>query len=71
MTEPERNAGKGDDDDTQKNGAANAPGHQDGNENESRGCEKNLRIGSFAQSDKGSGIGHNDLRVAQSNEGDE
>src|SRR6267143_2590341 len=68
VTESERNAGEGDDDDPQENGASDAPGHQDGDENESRGREQNLRIGGFAQPDESSGIGHNDLRVTQPNE---
>src|SRR5882762_5520982 len=71
VTETERNASESDDGDPQENGAADAPGHQDGNENESRGGEKNLRIGSFAQPDESGGIGHNDFRVAQADEGDE
>ena len=70
VTEAERNAGERDDDDSEENGAADAPGHQDGDENESSGCEKNLGIGNFAQPDEGGGISHNDIRVAQSNERD-
>ncbi len=45
--------------------------HQNGDENKSSGCEKHLRVGGFAQPDEGGGIGDNDIRVAQANEGDE
>ena len=71
VAEAERNTGESDGNDAEENGAANAAGHQDGNENESSSGEKHLRIGSFAQADKGGGIGDNDFGVAQADEGDE
>src|SRR6266478_1895065 len=71
VTESERNAGEGDDDDAEEDGAADAPGHQNGDENESAGGEKDLRIGNFAQSHECGGIRHDDIGVAQSNERDE
>src|SRR5207245_4749032 len=71
MAKAERNAGESDGDDADEDGAAYAASHQDGDENESRGGEKNLRIGDFADSDEGSWIGDDDFRVAQTDEGDE
>src|SRR2546429_5788201 len=71
VTEAERNTGKGDDDDADENGAADAAGHQDGHEDESGGGEKDLGIGSFAKPDEGGGIGDDDFRITQADEGDE
>ncbi len=71
VAEAERNTGESDGNDPQENGAANAAGHQDGDENESSGGEKDLRVGSFAQADEGGGIGDDDFGVAQTDEGDE
>ena len=71
VTKSQRNAGESYDDDSEENRAANAAGHQNGDENESSGCEKHVRVGGFAKSDEGGGISDNDVRVAQTNEGDE
>src|SRR5207244_8774639 len=67
----ERNTGKGDDDDAEENGAAGAAGHQDGDEDKSGGGEKHLGIGSLAKPNKGGGIGDDDFRITQADEGDE
>src|SRR6266849_10306375 len=71
VTEAKRSPGEGDGDDTQENGAADAPNHQDGDEHESRSSETHLRVGDFAQPDEGGGIGDDDIRVAQPNKRDE
>src|SRR5229473_1214944 len=71
VAEAERNSGEGDGDDAQEDGAADAPGHQDSNEDEPRGGEANLRVGNFAKADKGGGIGDDYVCVAEADEGDE
>src|SRR5439155_10999703 len=71
VTNAERNTGKGDDDDAEENGAADAARHQGGHEDESGGGEKHLGIGSLAKPHKRGGVGDDDLRVTQTDEGDE
>jgi hypothetical protein len=71
VAEAERNAEKSDGDDTDKDGAADAPGHQNSDENQAQSCEKNLRIGDFADADEGGAIGDDDFCVAQPDESDE
>src|SRR5713226_10456638 len=71
VAEAERNAGKSDGDDSDEDGAADPPDHQDGDEGEPGSGETHLGIGDFAEADESGGIGDDNIRIAQADEGDE
>src|ERR1700676_109972 len=71
MREAEGDAGQGDGQDAEENGAADPAGHQDGDEQQANGSEKNLRVGSLAESHEGGGVCDDDFGVAEAHEGDE
>src|SRR6266851_5090943 len=70
MTKAKRNSSEGAGDNSNKNGAADAPDHQDGDEHESGSGETHVRVGNFSQPDESSGIRDDDVGVAQADEGD-
>ena len=71
VREAERNAGQRDGDDAEQDRAANFARHQDRDDQQTRGGEKYLRIGRFAEADECRGMRDDHLCVAQADEGDE
>ena len=71
MATPGEQAGDGGGEDADQHGGAHAPGQQGGDQQESEKRERGALIGQVAQGDGGGGMGHDDARIAEADEGDE